>query len=175
MPPIILPATRQEHDTLLRNLYQFYTYEYTRFMPWHVSAGGRFHESDLDGCWEEGTQIFLLWQEAHPAGFAIIEVDVASETLPDVRVRYMLEFFIMAACQRQGLGEHLARFCFDRLPGRWEVTELKENTAAQAFWRKCIGRYTGGRYEEAWLDEGAVLLQQFDTADRVSSSLGEAG
>jgi predicted acetyltransferase len=42
-----------------------------------------------------------------------------------------------------------ARHCFDAFRGRWEVGEMRQNLAAQAFWRKVIGDYTGGAYAEA--------------------------
>jgi hypothetical protein len=33
------------------------------------------------------------------------------------------------------------------------VREKTENLAATAFWRRVIGRYTGGRFEEVVLDD----------------------
>jgi len=54
--------------------------------------------------------------------------------------------------RRRGVGEHVARTVFDRFRGRWEVSELRENTAAQSFWRRVIGRYTGGNFRAVELD-----------------------
>jgi hypothetical protein len=33
------------------------------------------------------------------------------------------------------------------------VRQKAENQAATAFWRRLIGRYTGGQFEELWLDD----------------------
>lgn len=159
----IFPATMQEHDTLLRNLYQFYLYEFTRFVEGYVTAGGRFEESDLDDCWKRGRQIFLAKVGEHYAGFAILDEDTPSRFVEGERVRYMLEFFIMAYFQGKGFGEQFARFCFDRFPGKWEVAELIENVNAQHFWRKIIGRYTGGQYQEKLIHDGRIVLQYFKT------------
>jgi len=62
------------------------------------------------------------------------------------------EFFVLRKYRRRGVGAHVARTVFDRFPGHWEVSELRENTAAQAFWRRVIGRYTGGNFREVELD-----------------------
>jgi predicted acetyltransferase len=46
------------------------------------------------------------------------------------------------------VGERIARELFDRFPGRWIVEQLVGNEPARAFWRKVVGRYTGGRFDE---------------------------
>ena len=50
------------------------------------------------------------------------------------------------------------------MPGRWEVGQMPRNTPAQAFWRRVIGEYTGGRFVEHTLDEAGWqgVLQCFD-------------
>src|SRR2546422_9971954 len=50
--------------------------------------------------------------------------------------------------RRRGAGERVARRVFDMFPGRWEGTELGSNVEAQAFWRRGIGRHTGGRLKD---------------------------
>src|SRR5215813_8577167 len=98
-----------EHDTLLRNLYQFYMYEFSRFMDWRVTGGGRFEESDLDGCWEKnGRQVFLIKADGHVAGFAIVDVRVPSPIIPGEIIMEMVEFFILGGSQRKGVGAQAA-------------------------------------------------------------------
>jgi hypothetical protein len=46
------------------------------------------------------------------------------------------------------VGARAAAALFDRFAGPWEVRVLRRNTAALAFWRKVIDRYTGGAYTE---------------------------
>lgn len=79
----------------------------------------------------------------------------------------MEEFFILRKYRGRSVGVWFARQLFARFPGIWEVGEIHENTGAQAFWRKVIGRYTGGRFEEVIVDnerwDGPV--QKFQTPD----------
>ena len=53
---------------------------------------------------------------------------------------------------------------FDTFPGKWEVTQLTSNVEAQKFWRRVIGEYTGGRYEETPRPDGRGVMQRFDTS-----------
>src|SRR5690606_11754215 len=113
---------------------------------------GRYGYGYLDRYWTEpGRYPFLIRVDRKLAGFVLVrrgtyfpELQAASAELP-----YMVaEFFILRKYRRRGVGAYAAREVFDRFPGRWEVAEMPENTAAQAFWRRVIGEYTGGRYEE---------------------------
>ncbi len=54
----------------------------------------------------------------------------------------------MQKYRRRGVGEYVATRLFDMFPGTWEVGEIASNVNAQAFWRKVIGRYKGGQYQE---------------------------
>ena len=71
----------------------------------------------------------------------------------DLAVRDMAEFFVMRRFRRHGVGEQAAGWLFDRFPGPWEVRQKKENQPATAFWRRAIGRYTDGRFDEEELDD----------------------
>ena len=64
----------------------------------------------------------------------------------------MDDFFVMRKYRRSGVGTMLARYCFERFRGRWEVAEMPQNTAAQSFWRRVVGEYTGGRFQDLNLD-----------------------
>ena len=84
------------------------------------------------------------------AGFAIVD---SQSRLTGAPGWDMNEFFVLRRHRRTGVGAGAAGAVFDLFPGAWEVREIVRNTPAQAFWRKVIGRYTGGRFtEEAWDD-----------------------
>ena len=51
---------------------------------------------------------------------------------------------------------------FDKFRGKWEVTQITRNVEAQAFWRRVIATYTGGRYEERPRPDGKGVMQRFD-------------
>jgi predicted acetyltransferase len=152
----VVSATLQD-ETALRNLYQFYMYEFARFLNWAPNYAGRFAEDDLDGCWTDRSRHpFLIRVDEALAGFAIVDAPARS-FFTDAEVTHMAEFFVMGAAQGQGVGERVAVLLFEMFPGPWEVFELNQNTDAQAFWRKVIGRYTNGSYEERPLRERAVV------------------
>lgn len=164
----ILRATLND-ETTFRNLYQFYMYEFSRFMGWSPNYAGRFDETDLDGCWtDDHRHPFLITVEGKLAGLAIVDRPFHSYLNPDEEVAQIAEFFIMGGVQRLGVGERVAFSLFDQFPGAWEVFQMTKNTNAQTFWRKVIGRYTNGNFvERPYKDRGVV--QRFETPKPVNS------
>ncbi len=50
--------------------------------------------------------------------------------------------------------------------GRWEVRQKPENVAATEFWRRAIGRYANGRFDEVLWDDARWRdpVQRFDSS-----------
>ncbi|MBK8024035.1 MAG: GNAT family N-acetyltransferase [Chloroflexi bacterium] len=160
----IIPASEAEHDRLLRNLYQFYLYEFSRLGPdWRVQEDGRFDESDLDDCWEPGCRrIFMIRVDGAWAGFIIVDLDLPDGDNPPVNE--MSEFFVMPPYRRQGVGETAARWAFDQFPGRWEVAIVDSNAEALAFWRRVLARYPADPVAEVHRPEERDYLLAFDNS-----------
>ena len=90
--------------------------------------------------------LLTILKDVRPVGFALVATGAVAGARPsDYR---MTEFFISRPERRRGVGLSAVRLIFDRFNGRWEVTEYQRNPAAVQFWRRAIGLYTGGRYEE---------------------------
>ncbi|MBX3081639.1 MAG: GNAT family N-acetyltransferase [Anaerolineae bacterium] len=160
----LIPADPKLHDTLLRNLWQFYLYEFSRFTRDTVTPSGRFAETELDGVFSRYKRHpFLIYADDAVAGFAIVDSGIKSHFTDSVSVIYMYEFFILAGYQKRGLGAQVATRLFDQFPGHWEVFEMADNLAAQHFWRKVIGRYTSGKYREITLVTADGFVQFFDS------------
>jgi len=161
----VIPATVQD-QTAMRNLFQFYLYEFSRFTEWHTTYSGRFIEDDLEGCWTDlKRKPYLLKVEGDLAGFAIIDTLEQSRYDADLKaITSMSEFFVMAAFQGQGFGEKAASQLFDLYPGKWEVFQMKRNVNALAFWRKVIGRYTKNQYREIFSARYNGTVQFFDNS-----------
>ncbi len=141
------------------NLYQFYLYEYTGFTDWNVEADGRYFDKDFkDGFVAPDRYLFFAKVDGQLAGLAIVE-DRTSQNLDYTML--LREFFVMRRFQRQGIGTAFALALFNRFPGRWLVGQLRTNQRAIAFWRKVIGDYTGGDYEETTAADGDNV-QYFD-------------
>ncbi|WP_098743321.1 GNAT family N-acetyltransferase [Paenibacillus sp. EZ-K15] len=140
----LVPKRKQ---AVIVNLMQLYLYDFTKYLDISVNDQGLFLPyPDLDEFWKkrERKYPYLITFDQRPAGFALIErMDDAAEA-----DYYMTEFFVMQKYRRTGLGTWAATWLFDQFQGRWKVTQVSSNIPAQAFWRKVIEFYTGGRYEE---------------------------
>jgi len=158
-------ATRLDRQTLSR-LAELYLYDFSDFMGWDIGDDGRFGDSILVGCWDEPWRhTFLIKVSGRLAGFAI--VDERSHLSGSLTTVDMKEFFVLRKYRRRGVGDAAATHLFDRFPGRWEIRELAKNTAAQAFWRKMVARYTNGCFVDTnWDDQQRGPVQSFNTLDR---------
>ncbi|MEK3735316.1 MULTISPECIES: GNAT family N-acetyltransferase [Paenibacillus] len=140
-----LVPKRKQH--VITNMMQFYFYDFTRYLDFDLNDQGLFATyPDLDQFWKKRDRKypFLITYDQRPAGFALIERVEDSEEAD----YYMTEFFVMQKYRRFGLGSWAARELFDRFQGRWKVSQVSTNQPAQTFWRKVIGVYTDGRYQE---------------------------
>ena len=146
----IAPVTADER-ALLERLVQLYAYDWSEILPAHLGGDGIFDGLPLDAYFADPARHALVARvEGRLAGFAL--VDEGSRLTEDLAVFDMAEFFVMRGLRRRGVGRAVAFAVFDRFPGRWEVRQRDENAAATAFWRRVIGGYTAGRYEEVRWD-----------------------
>lgn len=155
----ILPAQSSEKG-VLENLMHLYLYDFTEFTGDDVDEKGRFVDEYLDRYWTEpGRYPFLIKVDGKLAGFVLVRDTVRPE---DGQVtHHIAEFFILRKYRRRQIGRYAAWKIFDRFPGRWHVAEIRENVPAQHFWRKVIGEYTGGKYEEITPPEWDGPIQSF--------------
>jgi predicted acetyltransferase len=146
----VTPATIEERP-ILRHLMELYQYDFSEFDGSDIGPLGLFDYPYLDHYWVEADRSpFLVRLEDYLAGFVLV---ARNNYLTGVKDTWVLaEFFIMHKYRHQGLGEHTACQIFDRFPGNWQVAQITENTAATAFWRKVIARYTHNNYAEQDLD-----------------------
>ena len=136
-------------------------------MAWRLDVGddGRFRVPPIDDYWSDPRRHpFLLRVDGTLAGFALVQE--RSRLSGDESVADMAEFFVLRRFRRRGVGERAAAWLFDRFPRVWEVRQKLENRAATAFWRRAIGRYSGGNFEELVLDDERWRgpVQRFDSS-----------
>jgi predicted acetyltransferase len=159
----IAEATTDDRQRL-EALFELYVYDFSEMLGLDVEEDGHFRVPPLDAYWTDPRcHPFLVRAEGKLAGFALVRD--GSRLTGDDAVHDVAELFVMRRYRRKGVGEIAARWLFDRFPGRWEVRQKVENVAATAFWRRVLGRYTNGRFEDlAWDDarwRGPV--QRFDS------------
>lgn len=163
----VIPAALSD-KVVLRQLFQLYHYDFGEILGRGDLNEHGFYDytMHLDHYWTEPERYpFLIKLDGKWVGFVL----VSKETyFPEREPGWVIaEFFVMRRYRRRGVGEYAARFAFDRFPGRWEVAQVPENTGAVAFWRKVIGRYTGGRFEETYLenDRWTGTVQSFANSE----------
>ncbi|MGZ6132920.1 MAG: GNAT family N-acetyltransferase [Myxococcaceae bacterium] len=156
---------RTREQALLRHLYDAYLEEL-------VSFGASYRRGD-DGRWEyrspgrdwgpdhlpywlaEGSEhhVLLFRLGRNVVGFALVGVRPASWMSPGIDA-CISEFYVVPGARGRGVGEAAARRILARWPGRWELAEVPGNAPAIAFWRRVVGRLTGGRFEELEVQGG---------------------
>jgi predicted acetyltransferase len=162
-----LTEVKEEERPLLDRLLQLYLYDFSEIDPDDVGEDGRFTYDVLDRYGREpGHDALLLRVRGKPAGFALVD---EQSTLPDSADRhYVHEFHVLRAYRRAGYGLAMAWEVFDRYPGAWQIEVIGPNLAAQAFWRRAVDLYTGGRYRKRTLPAKRfhLVIQEFETSDR---------
>jgi predicted acetyltransferase len=141
-------------------------YDFSELLGLEIGDDGLFSSSQPKGYWTERRyQSFLIHAGGRLAGFTIVDSQsrITGEPLWD-----MNQFFVLRRHRLVGVGAGAAVAVFDSFPGRWEVREVTRNTPAQTFWRKVIGRYTDGRFEEVALDNATWQgpVQRFESCGR---------
>jgi predicted acetyltransferase len=147
---VILQKVKESEKNIVQNLAAFYTYDMSRYcgnLPgWETPNDGTFSCFDLSKYWTELNRYpYFIKVDNELAGFALIhKVGTAKDI--DWTVG---EFFVVAKFQGKGVGREVARKLFTQFPGKWEVMQIPENTAAIHFWEKVISEYTKGDYSKS--------------------------
>jgi predicted acetyltransferase len=140
-----------EEQERLGALFELYVYDFSEQLGLDVQEDGRFLVPPLATYWSDPLRHpFLIMVGDKIAGFALVQE--RSHLTGNEGVRDMAEFFVLRKYRRLGVGERAATWLFIQFRGAWEVRERLENPGATAFWRRVIGRYTSGRYEDVVWD-----------------------
>lgn len=155
-----LVTAEVDDKPVIAKLLQLYLYDFSEFTGWAINEHGLFDYPWLDHYWRDPDRApFLLRVDGELAGFALVHT-----AGPDGnRVHQLAEFFVLRKFRRMGVGETAARHLFDGMPGAWSVAQIDPNVAAQQFWRKVVGRYTGGAFTERHDDDRGRVIQEFST------------
>ena len=165
----ITDGTRQ----VLANLMQLYVHDWSEWLPLDLDVEGRFAVPPLDAYFREADHhAFLIESEGKLVGFALVVGRSRLTGTPGVHD--VAEFFVVRGHRRRGVGAAAAAALFARFEGPWEVRQRHENEAATAFWRRAIGRFTGGPYEETrWTGERwSGIVQRFSSGGAARSRPG---
>ena len=148
----LVEATRAD-IALVNEMARLYLYDIARQIGPHdewVAGGDWMRErKDFSGAWDEGNHPFLIEVGGALAGFCLVD---RYSLVPGIDWN-MSQFFVMGPWIGHGVGRRAAVRAFDRFPGRWQVMQVPENTAAVLFWRRVIDTFTKGTFKERILPE----------------------
>jgi predicted acetyltransferase len=142
-----------ESKIIIKNLARFYVYELSRYsdnLPgWEFPEDGLYEAKDkyfhYDKYWSDpGYFPFLIRVDNELAGFSLVK---NSGLTPDVEWN-LVEFYIVAKFQGQGIGREIAKQLLDKFSGVWQLMQMPQNTPAIAFWRTVLNEYTNGHFSE---------------------------
>ena len=157
-------ATPDERLPIARML-ELYQHDLSDLWDQDLDVHGEYGYA-LDRYWGRPQHHAFVFRVAGQyAGLALVDDAVK---LPENEL-WLAQFFVLKKYRRRGVGSAAARAVFDAVRGRWEVGQMPLNEAAQAFWRRVIGAYTGGHFtEHDFRDPPDArwhgLLQCFDNA-----------
>jgi predicted acetyltransferase len=166
---VTLHLVAYEDKSTLRNMLELYLYDFSEYDNAELNEHGLYGYEYLDHYWKEaGRYPFFVRADGKLAGFVLVS---RHAYLPG-NEQSISEFFILRKYRRHGVGSAAACAIFDRFPGKWEVQQEQNNEPSHHFWRKVIGDYTHGNYQETTLNDERWKgpVQWFDNVGRTGSS-----
>lgn len=158
----ILVRVSQDQKSVLRQLIEFYEYDFSEFNDADINDYGYYGYQYLDHYWTDSSrQAYFIMVNGRYAGFVLVNAHAC--LAQGANVRSIAEFFIMRKYRRRGIGQKAAHLVFDTHNGVWEVLQHGNNAASQAFWEKVIAAYTSGDYTvhdvqtEKWSGQGMIF------------------
>ena len=138
-------------DKILRELLQFYQYDFSEIEGGHVGDDGRYHFVDLTQFWAlPDARAFLCQVDGKWAGFAMV---CKGSFFPDSRNANMVEeFFVMRGFRGRGIGMQMANRLFALIPGEWQFGQTPNNEPARKFWQQVVRQRSGEPIEEITLN-----------------------
>ncbi len=153
------PANIEDKPTL-ENLLELYSYDFSEFTEADVNDFGKFGYKYLDDYWAETERFpFLILIDRKIAGFVFVR-QLAENKFE------MAEFFIMRKFRRLGFGRKIALKIFEMFAGNWQISQINKNLPAQNFWRKVIGEFTNGNFQEIGDEKIGKVIQRFGKITR---------
>ncbi len=142
------------HKDVIKNLMQFYMYDFSEFVEVDVEADGLFAAyKNLDDYWNDENRFsYIIQKDEIYIGFVLIRYIEEQQ-----RNHFSIaEFFVMKKYRRRGIGKSIATQIFNSHTGKWEVFQKESNKPAQLFWNKIINDYTKGNFKER-LEDGKLI------------------
>jgi predicted acetyltransferase len=135
----------------------------TGVFPTLPEFGHRAHDQLSSWFADSSAHLLTVLKDDAPVGFAMVRTGPVISGRGAVDFS-MAEFFIARSWRRRGIGQEAVRLILDRFSGRWHIMEYLRNPQAVAFWRRVVGAYTTGKYQERAAN--GEIHQYFESAAR---------
>ena len=143
MSSIELHAAQRDELETIESLMQFYTYDFSEWLPLQLGEHGFFNIQPLTDYWRHpSTQAFLIRVDGELAGFVTVDDDTH---LPGAQFN-MGYLFVSRRFRGQGVATFVASTLLSQLPGQWQIFHIDANQPARLFWASVIDDLTGGTY-----------------------------
>ncbi len=134
---------------IIQNMGRFYVYDMSQYMGgeegWAIPENGLYECIDFKKYWEDdNTFPFLVHVDGELAGFVIVDKKGSNSKI-DFNIA---QFFILRKFKNRGIGRQVAKMCFDKFQGNWEVMVMPKNIGAYKFWKRVIEGYTDNHFKE---------------------------
>ncbi|MGX4593418.1 GNAT family N-acetyltransferase [Leuconostoc sp. JNUCC 76] len=141
-----LKEINETEETIIQHLYQFYQYEFSKYVPTiTVNSQAKFKSADMEKYWSNDKyHAFLILADDKIAGFAMVREEEHSSP------NFIEQFFVLQYFSGKGVGKAAAKQIFSKFSGKWQVLQIKNNYPAQAFWRTVITDFTNNHFEERY-------------------------
>ena len=144
MPVTTLRPMTDEDRPMVERLWQLYRHDLSEFRGSMPDAQGRYAPGRLlqhfDGDTDRAQYVTEV--DGSPAGFVLVR------GLAEAPLR-IVEFFVVRAVRKQGVGRAAALRLLELHPGRWEIAFQEENPSAARVWRRLATEVAG----DAWTQE----------------------
>ena len=135
MPLIELYAAQRDELETIENLMQFYTYDFSEWLPLKLGEQGLFNiQPKLDYWRKPATRPFLIKVDGELAGFVTVD-DQTHLPGAYLNIGY---FFVSRRFRGQGVAKFVASTLLSRFPGQWQIFHIDANQPARLFWAKVI-------------------------------------
>jgi len=143
MPSIELHAAQRDELETIENLMQFYTYDFSEWLPLKLSGQGFFNLQPIPDYWRKAaTRPFLIKVNGELAGFVTVDDNTHLDG-----ARYNIGYlFVSRRFRGQGVARFVVSTLLSQFPGQWQIFHIEANQPARLFWATVMPELTGGAF-----------------------------
>ncbi|MGF6165140.1 putative acetyltransferase [Pseudomonas sp. 2725] len=131
MPSIELHAAQRDELETIENLMQFYTYDFSEWLPLKLGEYGFFNILPMPDYWRNpATRPFLIKVDGELAGFVTVDNQVHLSGA-DYNIGYL---FVSRRFRGRGVARFVVSTLLSRFPGQWQIFHIEANQPARLFW-----------------------------------------